>query len=30
VTRDVPPGHHVTGNFAIEHEKFLAFLKTIR
>ena len=30
VTRDVAPGQHVTGNFAIEHNKFLAFLKTIR
>jgi UDP-3-O-[3-hydroxymyristoyl] glucosamine N-acyltransferase len=30
VTRDVPPGQRMTGNFAIEHDKYLAFLKTIR
>lgn len=30
VTRDVAPGEHVTGNFAIPHERFLAFLKSIR
>ena len=30
VTRDVAPGQHVTGNFAIDHEKFIAFLRTIR
>ncbi len=30
VTRDVLPGQRVTGNFAIEHERFIAFLKTIR
>jgi UDP-3-O-[3-hydroxymyristoyl] glucosamine N-acyltransferase len=30
VTRDVPAGEHVSGNFAISHEKYLAFLKTIR
>ncbi len=30
VTRDVAAGQHVTGNFAIDHDKFIAFLKTIR
>jgi UDP-3-O-[3-hydroxymyristoyl] glucosamine N-acyltransferase len=30
VTKDVLPGQRVTGNFAIEHEKFIAFIKTIR
>jgi UDP-3-O-[3-hydroxymyristoyl] glucosamine N-acyltransferase len=30
VTRDVPPGARVTGNFAVEHDKFLGFLKSIR
>lgn len=30
VTEDVPPGQRVTGNFAIGHDKFLNFLKTIR
>jgi UDP-3-O-[3-hydroxymyristoyl] glucosamine N-acyltransferase LpxD len=30
VTRDVPPRHRVTGNFAIDHDKFIAFLKTVR
>jgi UDP-3-O-[3-hydroxymyristoyl] glucosamine N-acyltransferase len=30
VTRDVPAGARVTGNFAVEHEKFLGFLKSIR
>lgn len=30
VTRDVPPGGHVTGNFAIDHDKFIAFLRSIR
>ncbi len=30
VTRNVAPGQHVTGNFAVDHEKFIAFLKTIR
>lgn len=30
VTRDVPPGARVTGNFAIDHETFLAHLRTIR
>ena len=30
VTRDVPAGARVTGNFAVEHEKFLAFLKSVR
>ena len=30
VTRDVAPGQTVTGNFAIDHAKFLAFLKSIR
>ena len=30
VTRNVAPGQHVTGNFAIDHDKFIVFLKTIR
>jgi UDP-3-O-[3-hydroxymyristoyl] glucosamine N-acyltransferase len=30
VTKDVPPGAHMTGNFAIDHDKFIAFLKAIR
>jgi UDP-3-O-[3-hydroxymyristoyl] glucosamine N-acyltransferase len=30
VTKNVAPGQRVTGNFAIEHDKFIAFLKTIR
>jgi len=30
VTENVLPGQQVTGNFAIEHKKFLKFLKTIR
>jgi UDP-3-O-[3-hydroxymyristoyl] glucosamine N-acyltransferase len=30
VTRDVPAGTRVTGNFAVEHERFLGFLKSIR
>jgi UDP-3-O-[3-hydroxymyristoyl] glucosamine N-acyltransferase len=30
VTRDVLPGQRVTGNFAIDHDKFIAFLRTIR
>jgi acetyltransferase-like isoleucine patch superfamily enzyme len=30
VTRDVAPNQRVTGNWAIEHKKFIAFLKTIR
>ncbi len=30
VTRDVAPGQRVTGNFAIDHDKFIAFLRTIR
>jgi len=30
VTEDVPPNQRVTGNFAINHEKFLNFLKKIR
>jgi UDP-3-O-[3-hydroxymyristoyl] glucosamine N-acyltransferase len=30
VTRDVLPGARVTGNFAIEHEKFLASLRSMR
>ena len=29
VTKDVPPGKRVTGNFAIDHEKFISFLKKI-
>jgi len=30
VTRDVLAGERVTGNFAIDHEKFIRFLKSIR
>lgn len=30
VTRNVAAGQRVTGNFAIDHEKFIAFLRTIR
>ncbi len=30
VTRNVEPGQHVSGNFAIDHEKYLAFIKSIR
>jgi UDP-3-O-[3-hydroxymyristoyl] glucosamine N-acyltransferase len=30
VTRDVAPGARVSGNFAIEHDKLIAFLRTIR
>jgi UDP-3-O-[3-hydroxymyristoyl] glucosamine N-acyltransferase len=30
VTRDVGNGEHVSGNFAIDHTRFLAFLRTVR
>lgn len=30
VTRDVPAGQRVTGNFALEHGKFIAFMRSIR
>jgi len=30
VTRPVAPGQHVSGNFAIDHRRFLEFLKRIR
>jgi UDP-3-O-[3-hydroxymyristoyl] glucosamine N-acyltransferase len=30
VTRDVAADQHVTGNFAIDHEKYITFLRTIR
>ena len=30
VTRDVAPGARVTGNFAIDHERFLAFIRSMR
>lgn len=30
VTRSVPENGHVSGNFAVDHHKLLAFLKTIR
>lgn len=30
VTRNVEDGGHVTGNFAIEHPRYLAFLKSVR
>lgn len=29
VTRDVEPGGHVSGNFAVDHAQLLAFLKTL-
>jgi UDP-3-O-[3-hydroxymyristoyl] glucosamine N-acyltransferase len=30
VTKSVEPGQHVSGNFAIDHQKFLSFIKSIR
>ena len=30
VTRDVPPSVRVSGNFAIDHERFLAHIRSIR
>lgn len=30
VTRDVPPASRVSGNFAIDHDRFLAFIRSIR
>ena len=30
VTRNVAPGQRVTGHFAIEHDKFIAFMRSIR
>ena len=30
VTKDVAPGQRVTGNFAIDHEKFINFMRKIR
>ena len=30
VTRDVPPGERVSGNFAIRHNRFLSFIRSIR
>lgn len=30
VTRDVLPGQRVTGNFAVDHERFLSHLRTVR
>ncbi|MBO8166296.1 MAG: UDP-3-O-(3-hydroxymyristoyl)glucosamine N-acyltransferase [Kosmotoga sp.] len=30
VTKDVPPGARVSGNFAIDHAKFIQFIKSIR
>lgn len=30
VTRDVPEDGHVTGNFAIDHKKWLKFISTVR
>ncbi len=30
VTKDVPAGGRVTGNFAIDHARFIAFMKSIR
>lgn len=30
VTHDVPAGSRVTGNFAVDHDRFLAFMRSIR
>lgn len=30
VTRDVPPGGHVSGNFAVDHQRLLAHIRRIR
>jgi len=30
VTKDVPDGQRVSGNFAIEHSRFISFIKSIR
>jgi UDP-3-O-[3-hydroxymyristoyl] glucosamine N-acyltransferase len=30
VTRDVPPGQRVSGNFAIKHDRFLSFIRSVR
>lgn len=30
VTRDVPAGQRVSGNFAIDHSRFISFIKSIR
>ena len=30
VVRDVAPGQKVTGNFAVDHKKFIAFMRKIR
>jgi len=30
VTRDIPPGGHVSGNFAMDHAKLIRFLKTLQ
>jgi len=30
VTKDVQAGSRVSGNFAIDHEKFIQFIKSIR
>jgi len=30
VTRDVEAGARVSGNFAIDHERFLTFMRSIR
>lgn len=30
VTHDVAPGQRVTGNFAIDHDKFISFIRSIR
>jgi UDP-3-O-[3-hydroxymyristoyl] glucosamine N-acyltransferase len=30
VTKDVEPGQKVTGNFALDHQKFIEFIKSIR
>ena len=30
ITKDVMAGTRVTGNFAIDHQKFITFIKSIR
>jgi UDP-3-O-[3-hydroxymyristoyl] glucosamine N-acyltransferase len=30
VTQTLPPGSHVTGNFAIDHKRFLSFVRSVR
>jgi UDP-3-O-[3-hydroxymyristoyl] glucosamine N-acyltransferase len=30
VTKDVKEGNRVSGNFAIDHDRFIAFIRSIR